>query len=323
MGNAAEARRVSQRAVELAESLDDAGLRVASTAYLGQALYDSGEYERAAELFAKNVSFVGDNRRDRFGLPQLPAVHQRTTLAWCLAELGRFGDGVAHGRDAVAIAESVETPLNLIVACAGLGVVYFRQGELDAARAVLERGVELSHEHHILLWLSRIACTLAAVHVLAGRVGEGERLLEEAVARAASLTLVSGQSLLYATLADARLAAGDAAGAATHAQRALDLAEAHGALGWLAWTRRTLGDVALAAGELARAGEHYEDGARLAAERGMRPLMALLQVGRGRLAARAGKDEEARHLVAGAAAALRELGMPWWAARATSALASG
>jgi DNA-binding NtrC family response regulator/tetratricopeptide (TPR) repeat protein len=323
MGNAAEARRVSMRAVELAESLDDAGLRVASTAYLGQALYDSGEYERAAELFAKNVSFVGDNRRDRFGLPQLPAVHQRTTLAWCLAELGRFRDGVAHGRDAVAIAESVETPLNLIVACAGLGVVYFRQGELDAARAVLERGVELSHEHHILLWLSRIACTLAAVHVLAGRVGEGERLLEEAVARAASLTLVSGQSLLYATLADARLAAGDAAGAATYAQRALDLAEAHGALGWLAWTRRTLGDVALAAGDLARAGEHYEHGARLAAERGMRPLMALLQVGRGGLAARAGKDEEARHLIAGAAAALRELGMPWWAERATSALASG
>jgi len=322
MGNAAEARRASMRAVELAESLDDQGLRVASTAYLGQALYDSGQYERAAELFAKNVAFVGDNRRDRFGLPQLPAVHQRTTLAWSLAELGRFADGVVHGRDAVAIAESVETPLNLIVACAGLGVVYFRQGELDAARAVLERGVALSHEHHILLWLSRIACTLAAVHVLAGRVGEGESLLEEAVARAASLTLVSGQSLLYATLADARLAAGDAVGAAAHAQRALDLAEAHGALGWLAWTRRTLGEVALAAGELERALEHYEHGARLATELGMRPLVALMQVGRGRLAARAGKDEEARNLVGGAAAALRELGMPWWAARATSALAS-
>jgi len=323
VGDAVEARRASMRAVELAESLDDPGLRVAATAYLGQALYDSGEYERAAELFARNVAFVGDNRRDRFGLPQLPAVHQRTTLAWCLAELGRFADGIAHGRDAVVIAESVEAPLNLIVACAGLGVVHFRRGELDAARAVLERGVALSHEHNILLWLSRIACTLAAVHVLAGRVGEGESLLEEAIAKAASLSLVSGQSLLYATLADARLAGGDTPSAAAHAQRALDLAGAHGERGWSAWTRRTLGDVALAAGDLDSAREHYEEGGRLAAALGMRPLGALVQLGRGRLAARAGIDAEARNLVAGSAATLRELGMTWWAERAHIALTSG
>jgi DNA-binding NtrC family response regulator/tetratricopeptide (TPR) repeat protein len=322
IGDTAEARRAAMRAAELAESLDDPGLRVASTAYLGQALYDSGDYARAADLFAKNVAFVGDNRRDRFGLPQLPAVHQRTTLAWCLAELGRFGDGVAHGREAVAIGESVEAPLNLIVACAGLGVVYFRQGELDAAQAVLERGVALSHEHQIMLWLSRIACTLAAVHVLAGRLDEGERLLDDAIARAASLTLVSGQSLLYATWAEARLSGGDVVGAASHGQRALELASAHGARGWAAWTRRTLGDVALAADDLNHAHEHYDESAALAAELGMRPLAALVQLGRGRLAAHAGKDEEARNLVAGAAAALRELGMPWWSARAISELPS-
>jgi len=323
MGDAPGARRASARALELAESLDDAGLRVAATAYLGQALYDGGEYERAAELFARNVAFVGDNRRDRFGLPQLPAVHQRTTLAWCLAELGRFDDGVARGREAIAIAESVETPLNLIVACAGLGVVHFRQGDLEDARALLERGLALSREHNILLWLSRLASTLGAVHVLAGRVGEGESLLEEAIAKAAAITLVSGQSLLYATLAEARLAAGDAAGAAAHAQRALDLAAAHGERGWSAWTLRTLGDVAVRAGDLERARAYYDEGAVLAAEFGMRPLAALVQLGRGRLAARAGKREDARDLVAGAAAALRELRMAWWAARAETALTSG
>ena len=323
MGDAPGARRASARALELAESLDDAGLRVAATAYLGQALYDGGEYERAAELFARNVAFVGDNRRDRFGLPQLPAVHQRTTLAWCLAELGRFADGVARGREAIAIAESVETPLNLIVACAGLGVVHFRQGDLEDARALLERGLALSREHNILLWLSRLASTLGAVHVLAGRVGEGESLLEEAIAKAAAITLVSGQSLLYATLAEARLAAGDAAGAAAHAQRALDLAAAHGERGWSAWTLRTLGDVAVRAGDLERARAYYDEGAVLAAEFGMRPLAALVQLGRGRLAARAGKREDARDLVAGAAAVLRELRMAWWAARAETALTSG
>ena len=323
MGNAAEARRASTRALELAEALDDPGLRVAANAYLGQALYDCGEYQRAAELFARNVAFVGGNNRDRFGLPQLPAVHQRTTLAWCLAELGRFAEGVARGGEAIAIAESVEAPLNLIVACAGLGIVHFRQGDLDAARAVLERGLALSRDHNILLWLSRLASTLGAVHVLAGRVEEGEELLHEAIAKAAAITLVSGQSLLYTSLADARLTAGDPAGAAAHAERALDLAGAHGERGWSAWTLRTLGDVAVWAGDVERAQACYDEGAALAAELGMRPLAALVQLGRGRLAARAGKMGDARDLVAGAAAALRDLRMDWWAARAETALGSG
>src|SRR5260370_33874084 len=197
MGDEQGARRASALARELAESLDAPGLRVAATAYLGQALYDGGEYERAAELFARTVAFVGDNRRDRFGLPQLPAVHQRTTLAWCLAELGRFADGVARGREAIAIAESVETPLNLIVACAGLGVVQYRQGDLEDARALLERGLALSREHNILLWLSRLASTLGAVHVLAGRVGEGESLLDGGIAQGAALNPRSRRSPLY------------------------------------------------------------------------------------------------------------------------------
>src|SRR5262249_57421197 len=122
-----------------------------------------------------------------------------------------------------------EAPLNLIVGCAGLGVVYFRQGELDAAQAILERGVALSHEHQIMLWLSRIACTLAGVHVLAGRLDEGERLLDDAIAKAASLTLVSGQSLLYATWAEARLPRGGAVGAGPPRPRGLRLRSPPGA----------------------------------------------------------------------------------------------
>ena len=76
-------------------------------------------------------------------------------------------------------------------------------------------------------------------------------------------------------------------------------------------------------GDLERAHAYYDESAVLAAEFGMRPLAALVQLGRGRLAARAGKPDEARDLVAGAAAALRELRMAWWAARAEPAVTSG
>jgi transcriptional regulator with AAA-type ATPase domain/tetratricopeptide (TPR) repeat protein len=323
MGGAGEARRASTRALELAESLDDPSLRVAANAYLGQVLYDCGEYERAIELFARNVALVGDNSRDHFGLPQLPSVHSRTTLAWCLAEHGRFAEGVARGREALAIAETVEAPLNLTVACAGLGVVHLRQGELEAATAVLERGLELTRARNIPLWFPRLASTLGAVHVLAGRVEEGADLLEEALERAEAITLVSGRSLLLAALADARLAAGDVAGAGGHGRHGLEQARAHGELGWAAWCLRALGDVAVAAGDLDEARARYDESAALAAQLGMRPLAALVQLGRGRLAARGGEAADARDLVGGAAATLRALGMPWWAARAEAALALG
>jgi tetratricopeptide (TPR) repeat protein len=322
-GDAREARRASERALELAESLEDPSLRVAANAYLGQALYDCGEYERAAELFAHNVAFVGDNSRDRFGLPQLPSVHSRTTLAWCLAELGRFADAMARGREAITIAEAVEAPLNLTVACAGLGVVHFRQGDLAAARDILERGLGLSRTHNIPLWFPRLASTLGAVHVLGGRVEEGSELLEEAIDRAETITLVSGRSLILAMLAEARLSAGDVVDADSQGRRGLELARAHGELGSAAWALRALGDVALTAGDLERAHACYEESATLASERGMRPLAALVRLSRGRLAARVGKAADARDLIDGAAAGLRDLAMPWWAARAEAALTSG
>jgi tetratricopeptide (TPR) repeat protein len=323
IGDPQQARRAGERALALAESLDDPRLRVAAHAYVGQVLYDGGEYARAAELFGRNVAFVGDDDGDRFGLPQLPSVHSRTILAWCFAELGHFAEGVTRAREAMAIAEPVEAPLDLTVACAGLGVVQFRRGDLDDAREVLERGLALSRTRNIPLWFPRLASTLGAVHVLAGRVEEGERLLDEAIRRAQTMNLVSGQSLLFAALAEARLASGDATEADAHARRALELARAHGERGWEAWTLRTLGDIAVRAENLEQAERYFDGSATLAGELGMRPLAARVRLGRGLLAMRAGKADDARDLITGAATMLRDLAMPWWAARADGALASG
>src|SRR5438034_10841317 len=134
-----------RRAQAITEALRDFSLEVATNAYVGQIRLVHGEYRAAAALFRKNVeSIVAELIHERFGLPQLPAVHSRSCLVLCLAELGDFAEGVLVGEEGVRIAESIDQPLNLTVASSGLGVLYLRKGDLGPAIAVLERGLELS-----------------------------------------------------------------------------------------------------------------------------------------------------------------------------------
>jgi hypothetical protein len=78
------------------------------------------------------MRLVGDRVYERFGLPQLPSVHSRTCLAWCLAELGEFSEARTAVQESMRIADSVDHPLNLTVACSGFGTVLLRQGEAGA-----------------------------------------------------------------------------------------------------------------------------------------------------------------------------------------------
>src|SRR5207249_2036694 len=75
-----------RRAEAITEALGDCGLEVATNADVGQIRLVHGEYRAAAALFRKNVeSIVGELIHERFGLPQLPAVHSRSCLVLCLA----------------------------------------------------------------------------------------------------------------------------------------------------------------------------------------------------------------------------------------------
>ena len=60
---------------------------------------------------------------ERFGLLQIPSVHCRTCLAWCLAELGEFSEAMKNADEGMTIARSVDHPLNIAVESSGLGSI--------------------------------------------------------------------------------------------------------------------------------------------------------------------------------------------------------
>jgi DNA-binding NtrC family response regulator/tetratricopeptide (TPR) repeat protein len=319
MGEHARALEVGQRAVAIADALEDFSLRVATNAYVGQIYYVLGDYGRAADFFRRNVDgLVGDAVTQRFGLPQLPSVHSRTCLVWALAERGDFVEGARVGEEAVAIAESMEHPLNVVVACSGLGVLRWRQGEWATAIAVLERAMRRIRESNVALWLPRVCSTLGSAYAATGRLDEAFALLREAIDRAAGMNLVSGRSMLVTALADACLLDGRFAEAGDLGARALDSARTHSERGHEAWALRLLGEVALRRHPLDAEGAamFLREALALSEELQMRPLMAQTRLSLGELQTQLGQRRLAAEQLTTAIALFREMDMTWWATRA-------
>ena len=66
----------------------------------------------------------------------LPSVFARAWLAWCLAELGDFQEGIIQGEEAVAIAESADDAYSRVLAAWVLGTLHVVRGD---GRTRLER----------------------------------------------------------------------------------------------------------------------------------------------------------------------------------------
>jgi len=198
-----------QRALEISTALGDFGLQVATNYLLGGAYHAQGGYRRAMDVFRQNVaSLKGELLYERFGQTGIISVFSRVYLVWCLAECGEFAEGIAHGEEAVQIAESVDQPYSLTAAYLCVGLLYLRKGDLKKAIPILERGLTLCRNADVLIWLPWGASALGYTYALVGRVTEGLPLLEHAVERAASMTMMVEQSLRLAWLSESHLLAG-------------------------------------------------------------------------------------------------------------------
>jgi predicted ATPase len=103
MGEPARAIESGHRA--LATAADDFALRIGAHFNLGNAYHALGNYRQAVDYFRRNVaSLKGELIRERFGMAGFPSVTARAWLAWCLAELGAFGEGLSRGEESVWIA---------------------------------------------------------------------------------------------------------------------------------------------------------------------------------------------------------------------------
>src|SRR5207237_90831 len=210
MGAHAQAWEAGRRAVVRRDTFDDVALRVTINTYLGQVLHSLGDYRRAADFFRANVeALVGEQSRERFGLPQLPSVHSRTCLVWALVALGDFRQAMERAGEAVAIAETADQPLSRTVAYAGLGVAWLGRG--DAARAI-----SVAREHGERGYEARASRVAGAAATRQGDVVTSAAALAEALKLAEGLGMQPLVGQCHVDLAHVKHQVGDGHAAAAH-----------------------------------------------------------------------------------------------------------
>jgi tetratricopeptide (TPR) repeat protein len=206
----------------------------------------------------------------------------------------------------------------------GVGGVHLRRGDFQAAIPPLERGLTLCRTWNIPIWFSPVGSCLAYAYALSGRIVEGLSLAEEAVAQGAAIRSMVDHARWVGWLAEAYLLTGDTDRSWAAAQRALTLAQTQNERANQAYASRLLGEVAACRepADTAHAETSYREAMRIAQELGLRPLLAHCRLGLGRLYRRAGNPPLSQEHLVLATTLFRELGMPFWLARAEAELSA-
>jgi len=324
MGDVDRAIDYGQRALALAATLGHVGLQAQAHLGLGRASYDAGDYARAVESLEWNVATLqGSLLYERAGTNGSIAASSRAWLSYCHAELGAFTEGLAMAAEGLRIAETVNDPFSLIDACRGVSVVYLRQGDVHRAIPVLERGMGLCQDWHILLFVPELAGALGLAYALDGRVTAGLTLVEHGVEQQATSGRPRNLLPVIVHLSEAYLVAGRLEEACQHAAQAVALVRQYQYRGHQARALWLLGESTArqASSEVAPATGHYRQALALAEELGMRPLVAHCHLGLGTLYAKTGQREQARTALSTAITLYRTMEMSFWLPQAEAGLA--
>ena len=147
MGEHDRAIAAGQRALALATTSGAFDVQVNAQNNLSVAYYAAGDYRQALDVSQRMIAVLtGELLSERFGLPIFPGLLGRGYVAWCLAELGDFAEGAGIGEEAVRLAEAVAQPNSMVVVLYCVGLFYRRQGVLQKAIPMLERGLALCPE---------------------------------------------------------------------------------------------------------------------------------------------------------------------------------
>jgi tetratricopeptide (TPR) repeat protein len=324
MGAYDQAIVAAQRALAFATASGDVGLHALANLYLGIAYQAQGDYRRAIDYIAQTVaSLDGAQRRERFGQAVLPAVHARTHLSMCHAELGTFAAGTALGEEGLQIAKEVAHPGSLMWASYGNGLLSLRQGDLRRALPLLEQAMGICQDADFPAFFASTAAVLGAVYTLAGRIAEAMPLLTRALAQAMATERVEPQVFCRLFLGEAQVLTGHLEEARTLTEYTLTLARERQERSHQAYALRLLGEIAThrAPPDIDQATIHYRQALTLAEALGMRPLQAHCHLGLGTVYSQMGRLAEAHTALATALHLYRSMEMLFWLPQTEAALA--
>ena len=316
-----EAASTGSRALEIADRLGDAKLRLLAKSFLSQVYCYGAEYERVIELATGNLAALpAEWTNEHFGMAVPASIFDRAWIIMSLAELGRFAEAGRYEAEAISLAEATDYAFNISWAHLAASMPYLLKGEWAKARTLVERWIATLRGGNVAIHLpwavAASAWALAQIGAkdqVMERVQEAEELLE----RQAAHGIVGHRGWAYQAMGRACLLLGRLDKARQLAERAVGTSQHQP--GFAAHALHLLGDLAAQPGrfDAENSMAHYRESMALAQKHGMRPLIAHCHFGLGRVYDRLGKPEAHKNL-ATAATMYRDMGMAFWLKQAES-----
>jgi tetratricopeptide (TPR) repeat protein len=149
--------------------------------------------------------------------------------------------------------------------------VLVQHGDLDLARAVGSRAVELAESESVLFWRAAAYSTLGWIMTRQGHTGEGVPLLARGAALQAEAGIKGTLAAFWLRWAEGQLLAGEVEEAQRIGRRALELAQQTGERGCEADALQILAAIAARAGRVELAETYHAQAALLGRELRMDP----------------------------------------------------
>ncbi|MBI2016802.1 MAG: AAA family ATPase [Candidatus Rokubacteria bacterium] len=321
-----EGLEYARQALDIATATGDAELRMVATYVSGVNRYSRGAYPLAIEHFTWIVDGAGADlsKRRRLGLILPPYIFACGWLSLSLSYTGNFPRALDYGARAVAAADDIEHPQAQAIAYTLRSIPFTYRGEFAEAVQWGERATQLSESRGLLLWLPGAYSGLGWALAWSGRAEEALGYLERGVTIFEGLGMQGQLAQQYVRWGDGLLLAGRLEEARAKADRAAEIARGTGEQGYEVEAVHLQARIAAAAeADREAVRQLYETVQVLASALGMRLYVAHAELGLGRLHARSGDRAAAAEHLGTAAAIFRDIGAPWWVARAEDTLRTG
>ena len=164
----------AQASLDLANRLEEPGLRAEGLRNLGIAAYRAGDYERAIELYQAS------SRASRSIGDEASVAKCYNNTGFALRTMERYDEAVDAFQQAMELHEAAGSIEGTAGVLANIGGVYLRSNDLDRAIAHLTRAQALSNESHADWVTAKVCRTMSGVHMRRGQWDEALSAAEKA-----------------------------------------------------------------------------------------------------------------------------------------------
>ena len=263
------------QAIRLAKIADDFSARVTSQQHLGLAYLAIGDYRASTDILREVAeALTGSAATERHGMAGYPAALSRGFLARGLSELGEREEAMKWAREALELADKVNSVMTQVWVTDDVAMTLMRFGENDHAVNLMQENLKACQDSGVWLLASLTASVFGYCLAMQGDLDRALPLLEEAVEPTVLRMCPEGSGFPFVWLGEGYLKAGRLEDAIVVARKALKIATNQGEAGHRAWALRLQGRAEIERGnELVMATRHLNEAIAIATERSMAQLL--------------------------------------------------